>query len=235
MTEPKLTWAHAFGVLGLVLLIVGSAMGLLMAPPERHMGEVSRILYVHLPSAWNALLFYTFAFVAAIASLWTAGDRWDARLTGTLETGVVLNALLLATGMIFARPTWGVWWSWDVRLTTSLISLVLFAGILGLRGFIDDSRRRATWSAVATVVAYVDVPLIYFCVRWWRSLHQIQSSPETIDSGMVLPIRINAFAVLFLGVWFVTMRARLERRRIASEQVAPPKRLETAASAPVGG
>lgn len=234
MNERKLTWAHALGALGFVLLITGSTIGLLMAPPERHMGEVSRILYVHLPSAWNALLFYTFAFAAAIASLWTSSDRWDVRLTGMLETGVVLNALLLATGMIFARPTWGVWWSWDVRLTTSLIALILFAGILGLRSFVDDSRRRATWSAVATVVAFVDVPLIYFCVRWWRSLHQVQSSPETIDSAMVIPIRINAFAVLFLGIWFVAMRARLERRRLTAEQVAPPKRLEPA-SAPVGG
>jgi heme exporter protein C len=234
MTEPKVTWAHALGALGFLLLIVGSAMGLFMAPPERHMGEVSRILYVHLPAAWNALLFFTFAFIAAIVSLWTASDRWDARLTGLLETGVVLNGLLLATGMIFARPTWGVWWSWDVRLTTSLISFVLFAGILGLRGFVDESRRRAAWSAVATIVAYVDVPLIYFCVRWWRSLHQVQSSPETIDAGMVTPVRINAFAVLFLGLWFVAMRAQVERRRLAAEQVAPPKRLETA-SAPLGG
>ena len=218
-------WSALLGALGLILLLVGASMGLFLAPAEQHMGDVSRILYVHVPTAWNGLLVYLFAFVFALLSLWHDRERWDGPLTGAVETGVVLNVVLLLTGMFFARPTWGVWWDWDVRLTTSLVSLFLFAGVLALRSFLDDAEQRATWSAVATIIAFVDVPLIYFCVRWWRSLHQIQSSPDTVDSAMVLPLRINAFAILFLAIWMITVRSQIEKARLAGEQVPEPKRL----------
>ena len=120
--------------------------------------------------------------------------------TAAVEVGIVLNALLLVQGTIWARATWGVWWDWDVRLTTSLIMLLLFAGVLALRSFVHDAGRRATWTAIATIVAFVDVPLVYFCVRWWRSLHQIQSTPDTVAPMMVVPLRDNAFAILFLAM-----------------------------------
>ena len=138
---------------------------------------------------------------------------------------VLLNALLLVQGSIWARATWGVWWDWDVRLTTSLVMLLLFAGVLALRSFVDDTDRRATWTAVATIVAFVDVPLVYFCVRWWRSLHQTQSTPETVSSAMVLPLRINAFAILFIAIWLITKRAKLERERLQKEHVDEPARV----------
>ena len=219
---------HALGALGALLLIIGSVNGLTWAPPEQHMGDVSRIVYVHVPSAWNCLLVFTIAFCFAVASLWTGRRGADTAMLGAVEVGVVLNALLLATGMLFARPTWGIWWDWDVRLTTSLVSLILFAGVLALRALIDDPRQRATWSAVATVIAFADVPLIYFCVRWWRSLHQIQSTPDTISGGIVLPMRINAFAILFLVIWFISLRSSIEKNRLAADQVAEPERMPEA-------
>lgn len=211
------------GLAGVVLLLAGSYIGLFLAPPERHMGEVQRILYVHVPSAWNAMLILTVAFVFAIVSLWTGEEKWDNRLTGAMEVGVLLCGLLIVQGMIWAKATWGVWWDWDVRLTTTLVLLLLFAGIMALRSFVPEPRRRATWSAIAAIVAYVDVPLVYFCVRWWRSLHQIQSSPDTMDPAMVLPLRINSFAILFIAIWAVSMRARIEARRRQAEEVAPPE------------
>jgi heme exporter protein C len=214
------------GLAGIALLLVGSYIGLFVAPPERHMGEVQRLLYVHVPSAWVALLTYTVAFGLAIATLWTGGRRLDAWMVGTIEAGLVLNALLLVQGSIWGRATWGVWWDWDVRLTTSLLMALLFAGILALRSFLPDPDRRSTWSAVATIVAYVDVPLVYFCVRWWRSLHQVQSSPETMDPAMVLPLRINSFAILGLAVWLAWQRMALELERRRAEAVEPPEALE---------
>jgi heme exporter protein C len=220
-------WSAFFGIAGLALLLVGSYIGLFVAPPERHMGHVQRIMYVHVPSAWIALLCYTFALVFAIASLVKRDEKWDARLTGAVEVGVVLNALLLGQGMIWARAAWGVWWDWDVRLTTSLIMVLLFAGILALRSFVADSDRRAVWTAVTSIVAYVDVPLVYFCVRWWRSLHQIQSSPSTVDPAMVLPLRINSFAFLFLAIWMISRRAAIERQRRRSEDVEAPPALDS--------
>ncbi|MCZ6726222.1 MAG: hypothetical protein O7A98_02570 [Acidobacteria bacterium] len=102
------------GLGGMALLLVGSYIGLFVAPPERYMGDVQRILYVHVPAAKNAMLIYTFAFGFAIASLWSGKLKWDDRLVGAVEVGVVLNALLLVQGMIWGRAAWGVWWDWDV-------------------------------------------------------------------------------------------------------------------------
>lgn len=215
---------HWAGILAILLILSGSYIGLFMAPAERHMGDVQRIMYVHVPTAWNALLCFTCAFVAAIGSLWTGRERWDATLVAAAETGVVLNSLLLIQGSLWGRATWGVWWDWDVRLTTSLILLLLFIGVLSLRSFASGSERRASLTAVAAIVAYVDVPLVYFCVRWWRSLHQIQSSPATVDPAMVLPLRLNAFGLMFAAIWFIVRRAKLELARRRSSEAALPER-----------
>lgn len=220
----KFQWEHAVLLLALLLLAVGTYIGLAVAPPERHMGDVQRIMYVHVPTAWIALLSLTVAFVAAIGSLWSGKHKWDAVVVGSTETGVVLTGLLLLQGMIWARVTWGVWWDWDVRLTTSLVMFILFAGVLALRASVDSAERRATWSAVAIIVAYADVPLVYFCVRWWRSLHQVQSTPETVDAAMMLPLRINAFGMLFLATWFIVRRARLELAQRQAEETTLPER-----------
>ena len=224
----EFTWDQACAWLGLALLLVGSFLGLFVAPPERFMGEVQRIMYVHVPCAWVSLLCYTFAFVMAIVSLWSHRPRYDAITTAAIEVGLLLNALLLVQGMIWGRAAWGVFWDWDVRLTTSLVMLLLFAGILTLRTFVDDVSRRATWTAVATIVSYVDVPLVYFSVLWWRSLHQQPSTPSTVDPLMILPLRLNALAVLFLAIWMVARRSRLEMARLRREEVEEPARLAPA-------
>lgn len=208
---------HAIGVAGLGLFAAGSWIGLVVAPAERHMGEVGRILYVHVPTAWVAMLVLTAAAVAAAGSLWRRGRLWDDALEATLEVGVVLTAMLLIQGSLWAKPTWGVFWTWDPRLTTSAVMLVAFLGVLALRSFVDDPDRRAVWSAVATVVAYVDVPIVYFSIHWWRTLHQDFSTPETVAEAMHTPLRLNAFGVLLLATWLVLRRMRLVRLRRAGE------------------
>ena len=117
-------------------------------------------------------------------------------------------------GSIWAKPTWGVWWDWDPRLTTTAVLLFAFVGILALRSFVDDPVKRATWSAVATIIAYVDVPIVYFSVRWWNSLHQMQSTPETVSRAVPLPLRINAFGILFLMIGLIMLRARIAALRL---------------------
>ena len=142
------------------------------------MGDVQRIMYVHVPTAWNTMLVLTFAFgcaarLAAARRLGrgTRGSRRRSRRASCSP------ALVCMQGSIWARPTWGVWWDWDPRLTTTAVLVFAFGGILALRQFVDDPVKRAVWSAVAVVIAYVDVPLVYFSVRWWNSLHQVQSTP----------------------------------------------------------
>jgi len=203
---------------GVALLFVGSFWGLVKAPGEVFMGDVQRIMYVHVPTAWNAMLTLTFAF-CALFSLLTNAWKWDNRLEAAMEMGVVLSLLLCMQGAIWAKPTWGVWW--DPRLTTTAVLVFAFGGILALRAFVDDPVKRAAWCAVACIVAFVDVPIVYFSVRWWNSLHQAQSMPETVSKAFHWPLRINAFGILFLWTGLVALRAREAALRLRSE-IAPP-------------
>ena len=213
--------AYALLGLGTVLLLVGSYIGLFKAPAETFMGDVQRIMYVHVPTAWNSMLAPTFAFVCALLFLWKGEWKWDSRMEAAVEVGVVLSILLCIQGSTWAKPTWGVWWDWDPRLTTTAIMVFAYIGILALRHFVDDPVRRATWSAVATIIAYVDVPIVYFSVKWWNSLHQMQSTPETVSSAFHLPLRMNAFGILFVMSGLIILRSRLAALRLKSE-LAPP-------------
>lgn len=210
-------------LVGLGMLIAGSWLGLTQTQPERYMGDVQRIMFIHVPTAWNAMLALTFAFVSAVAFLWTGSWKWDARQEAWIEIGIVLSALLCVQGSIWAKPTWGVWWDWDPRLTTTAVLLLAYVGVLALRHFVEDPLQRATWSAVATIIAYVDVPIVYFSVRWWNSLHQLQSSPATVSIEYHLPLRINAFAILFLMIGWSIARTNLAQRRGGTDLVAPPE------------
>jgi heme exporter protein C len=212
--------ANALIATGVVLLAIGTYFGLFVAPPEEFMGDVQRIMYVHVPTAWNALLALTVAFACAIVFLFKGGWKWDARMEGSIEVGVLLAFLLCCQGAIWAKPTWGVWWDWDPRLTTTAVLLFAFLGILALRQFVDDPVKRAIWSSVATIIAYVDVPIVYFSVKWWNSLHQLQSNPNTVSKPFWIPLRANAFGILFVMVGFIMLRARIASLRLETEMAA---------------
>ncbi len=225
----------AFVALGVALLVGGSSWGLFRAPGEQYMGDVQRIMYVHVPTAWNAMLVLTFAFVCAVAFLLTNRWAWDHRLEASLEVGVVLAVLLCMQGSLWAKPTWGVWWDWDPRLTTTAVLVFAFGGIIALRAFVDDPVKRAVWSAVACIVASADVPIVYFSVRWWNSLHQMQSTPQTVSSAFHWPLRINAFGILFLWIGLVRLRARVAALRLAAETAPPPATAPAAAPQVLAG
>ena len=212
----------AFIAIGVVLLLWGSWLGLFVAPTERFMGDVYRIMYVHVPTAWNAMLALTYAFFVALMYLLRGGWEWDAQLEAAIEAGIVLSLLLCIQGAIWAKPTWGVWWDWDPRLTTTAVMVLAFIGVLALRHFVDDAEKRARWSAVATIISFVDVPIVYYSVRWWNSLHQMQSTPQTVSSAFHIPLRLNAFGVLALMTGWIILRSQLAAWRLRSELAAPP-------------
>ena len=216
----KIRAEYIVGMLGIALVAWGHFNGLVVAPPEAMMGDVGRILYVHVPTAWVGLATYLVAFIAAIGTLWTSKLGWDAMVEASVEVGVILNGLLLIQGSIWAKPTWGVYWTWDPRLTTSAVMVVAFGAILVLRKMIDQPSRRMTLSAVATIVAFVNVPITYMSVKWWRTLHQNFSSPETVSSTMVTPLRVAAFGMLFLATAMVIRRWRIGHARLAAEAAA---------------
>jgi heme exporter protein C len=214
-------WDLLWGGLGILLIGIGHYMGLFVAPKEAMMGDVGRILYVHVPTAWVALLTYLIAFVFAIGSLWTGKVAWDAYLEATVEVGIVLNVLLTIQGSIWARPTWGIWWTWDPRLTTTAIMVLSFIGVMLLRNNIDNPERRSLVTAIGAIIAFVNVPIVYMSVRWWRTLHQDLSSPETVSNTMVLPLRIAAFGMLFLMIGLILSRGKIALKRLQEESDTP--------------
>ncbi|HEX6939574.1 MAG TPA: cytochrome c biogenesis protein CcsA [Longimicrobiales bacterium] len=206
--------SNVLGWIALLALAGAQAFGFAVSRPERDMGHLQKILYVHVPVAWTMLIAYTIVFVASLLYLWRRDERFDLYAAATAEVGVVLTALTLALGSIWARPTWGVWWTWDPRLTTSAILLVIYAGYLALRSFTEDAERRARWSAAVGILGYLNVFIVYQSVRWWRSIHQVQSSPSTVDPTYAWALRLNAIAFLLVLAYLAGRRyhaARLER------------------------
>ena len=136
-SSQPFAWEHVIGGLGLLLLIVGHYMGLSWSPKESWMGDTVRILYTHVPAAWVAMMTFTVAFVAAVGHLFTGRKGLDWLVEATVEVGIVLNALLLIQGSLFAKPTWGFWGQWEPRLTLSVVMLLTFVGVLRLRGAVQ--------------------------------------------------------------------------------------------------
>jgi heme exporter protein C len=222
MKRPAMLMISVLLIASIILLTAGTYYGLLVAPAEEHMGQVQRIMYVHVPTAWTAMLVLTWAFISAVMFLIGASWRWDNRLEAALGVSVLFCLMLCIQGAIWAKPTWGVWWDWDPRLTTTAVLLMAFTGIVALRHFIDDPAKRAAWSSVATIIAYVDVPIVYFSVKWWNSLHQQQSSVSSISRDFLIPLMLNFSGMLLLAIGLMTIRARTAALRLEDEMLPPP-------------
>lgn len=205
-----------------LLVPIGSYLGLVWAPTERAMGDVYRIIFVHVPCAWMAMIAFVVTAVASLTFLFKRSFKLDAAAEASAEVGVVLSTLLVVTGSIWGKPTWGVWWTWDPRLTTVAIMLIAFAGYLALRKFVDEPERRATWSAVTAVIISASIPMVWFSVKWWNTLHQVQSSPQTLAPQMLKALWFNVFAYLFVYLFLVRARYLVGRARQRTELLPPP-------------
>ena len=212
------------GALGLILLVVGAWMGLFWAPPDREMGDVYRIIYTHVPAMWMTLIGGLINFIACVAYLIRANWKADSVAEASAEVGLMFGVFGLVLGMLWGKPTWGVYWDWDPRLTAMAVLLVAYMGYMTLRRFIEDPEKRAVWSAVVGIIAFMDIPIVWFSVRWWRSLHQVQSTPQTVHPDMTLALRVNAFAMLFLFLAFVWSRYRIAMAN-RKEELALPEAL----------
>ena len=186
------------------LMITNLALIFLWAPTESVMGQLQRILYFHVPLAWVGFLAFSIVFIASILYLWTVNQRWDALGHAAAEIGVLFTTLMLFTGATWAKPVWGVWWTWDPRLTTSLIMWLLYVGYLMLRAYAPTYHQAARYSAVMGIVAFVDVPIVYFAVTWWRNIHPEMvigpmAESDAMDSSMAVTLLFSmlTFTVLF--------------------------------------
>lgn len=216
---------HAFAAFVLLFFLAAQAFGFITSPPDRDMGHLQKIMYVHVPAAWSAMVAYFLVFIASIGYLWKRDERYDLFAASAVEVGVVLNALALALGMIWGRPTWGVWWEWEPRLTSTLVMLVIYAGYLALRAYTEDDERRARWSAAVGALAFLNVPIVYMSVRWWPTLHQVQSTRATVDGPYALGLELNGFAFLLLMILFVLLRYEVARVRRATETLREERAL----------
>ncbi|WNG36259.1 transcriptional regulator [Archangium minus] len=215
----------------LLLLGIGSYLALVWTPPEREMGDVYRIIYVHVPAMWMAMLALTVNFCCCVAYLLHTSWKTDALAESTAEVGLLFGAYGLVLGSIWGKPTWGTYWDWDPRLTAMAIMLVTYVAYVALRGFVEDPEKRAVWSSVVGIISFVNLPIVWFSVKWWRSLHQVQSTPKTVDPDMVLSLRVNAWASLIILTLFLLHRYRIALARREAE-VALPEALPTDAPAP---
>jgi len=187
--------------LGLILMIAALYMVFLYVPTEKHTGIVQRIFYFHVPVAWVSFLAFFITFIFSILYLWKREMKWDTIAHASAEIGVIFTTLVLITGPIWAKPVWGVWWTWDARLTTSLVLWLIYIAYLLVRSFATEPSRGARLSAVIGIVGFIDVPIVFITVNLWRTQH-----PTTIifEGGLTTPMLITllvciaAFTVLYV-------------------------------------
>jgi heme exporter protein C len=210
------------GALTLVTILAGLYWGLIEAPPDAFQGDSQRIMYLHIPSILVAYLSFFLVFVGSCLYLWKREQRDDNLAHAAAEIGVLFTALTIIEGSIWGRPTWGVWWTWDARLTLTAILLLLFIGYLMLRALIEDDSRAASAAAILGIIGFLDIPLIHMSVYWWRTLHQPPSilRPdkvpwENIHPELLTALAINFAAFLLLYFYLLGLRLRLGEIRHA--------------------
>lgn len=212
-TTPR-TGLRRFGIAAFALLALAQVAAVAMSRPDAAMGHTQKIMYVHVPTAWTAFLSFFLVFVYSARYLWSRNPRNDRMALGAAEVGTALTALTIAQGSIWGKPTWGVWWTWDPRLTTTAVMLLIYVGYLALRAFTDDPDRAARWAAAVGVLGFINVPIVYMSVRWWRTIHQVQSTTSSVDPTYRVGLLLNVAAMTAVVVYFILERAesaRLER------------------------
>ena len=208
LAKPLTLW---FLVAGLVLVIFGSAYGLLYAPEDRLMGDSVRILYIHVPTVWLAMGGWTAIAIASIMQIVWRHPLAAVAARAVAVPGAVFTALGLITGSIWARPTWGTWWVWDGRVTSVLVLFFLYLAYIALANASGDKGGVSRVTAIFGIVGAINIPIINRSVVWWNSLHQpasITVSGSSIDSAFLWPLMVNVIGFSFLFGAIVLMRMR---------------------------
>ena len=199
------------GILALVAMLVGSYVGLAVVPADAAQGNVQRLMYVHVPAAWLAFLAFFVVFVMSVLYLIQRDERWDRVAASSAEIGVVFTVVTLLLGMMWGKPTWGVYWTWDPRLTTTAILLAIYVGYGALRSFAEDGEKRARWSAIVGVIGFANVPIVYMSVTWWRTLHQPPSSPRSVAPDILWTLMLNLAAFTLVYIYLMVRRIRFAK------------------------
>jgi len=220
-------WLGAAALVGIVWLVV---FGLVLSPDDRVQKEGVRILYIHVPSAWLAYLAFGVTGLSSAAYLFrrTRSMTWDRIAGASAEVGVLFMGIALVTGSLWGRISWGTYWTWDSRLTTTAFLFITYVGYLAVRDLGGTHQQRARRSAVLALLAVCEVPLVHFSVKWWRPLHQQESVAEGKLSGLMLfSLFVGIVSFTLLYVWLVLHRQRV----LALEDAVDDRGLDAALAA----
>ncbi len=202
---------YGLGGIGGVILILNLYRILLVLPDEMNQGAIYRIIYYHVPAAFVAWVLFFAALICSGLYLWRKSLTLDAIAASAIEVGWVFATINLVTGSIWGRIIWGIWWTWDARLTSMFICWLIYGGYLVLRGAIDDAGQRATISAALAIFAFADVPIVFMSIRWWRTQHP---SPVIETGGLAPemwpPLLLNLLALLMIATAMMLVRLNQE-------------------------
>jgi heme exporter protein C len=212
-------WGIALTVLGLVAMAGVYLLALEYTPLEVRQGAAQKIFYVHVPAAWSAMVAFTIVGLVSILYLWLRDERLDAFAASSAEVGLVFSVIMLTTGPIWGKPIWGTWWTWDARLTLTLILFLLFVGYMTLRSAVHDPAERARFAAVVGIMGMVLVPFIHLSVYLFRTLHPmpivLKPSSPSLPPEMLRTLLLGFLAATVLYVGFVVLRYGLARHAMA--------------------
>jgi heme exporter protein C len=212
-----------FAIPSALLLAAGLYIGFFVAPTDFQQGDAYRIIYIHVPAAWMAMFLYVLMSIYAGLGLAFNARLWSMMASAIAPTGAIFAFISLWTGALWGKPMWGTWWVWDARLTSTLILFFLYLGFLSLQASIEDTRRADRAGAVLALVGVVNVPIIYFSVQWWNTLHQ----GATLRLGQkpsIAPIMLTALLIMIAACWLYSIAVTLMRVRsiiLEREQHAP--------------
>lgn len=225
-------WHRGLGWLALPAVVFALYMGLVWAPEERTLGVVQRIFYFHVGSAWNAYLAFFVVFVFSIAYLVRRRDAFDAMAVAAAEIGIVFTVLTLVTGTFWARAVWNVWWTWEPRLTTTVILLFMYIAYLLIRAAAEGTDRRGRLAAIFGIIAFANVPLVHFSATWWRGMHptviQLDGPAPTMemDPSMMVAMFVGLAALTVVSAYLFVHRLRLEHMTRNVDALKEQVRLE---------
>ena len=218
--QPLLSLTNALVVLGAVLMVIDVYLVFMVAPTDSVLGNVQRVFYFHVPMAILSFLAFLVVFVASILYLAKRNQKWDRLAHAAAEVGVVFVTLALLTGIIWARPVWGVWWTWEPRLTTTLILWLIYVAYLMIRAYAPNRTQGAKYAAVVGIVGFVDVPIVYYSLQWWRSIHPSAVVGPLAETGALEPVMqgILLFSFLtFLVLFLYLVVERMALRGLADQ------------------
>jgi heme exporter protein C len=210
-----MTATRVLGWLAVLGLAAGLVAGFGLAPREVVQGNVQRIMYVHVPAVLSAYLAFALVLIGSIAYLATRRAAWDRLAASAAEIGVLFTGVTIASGSIWGKPTWGVWWTWDARLTSTAVLFLVYAGYLLLRAMVEEPEARARYAAVVGIVGALNIPIVHFSVKWWRALHQpstiLGPEPSPIAPSILAALAVNALAWALLLLYFLARRMEIAR------------------------